>query len=92
MPAKAGIQKYLKTLDSANGCALLLEKMHYVSRLRGNDAKGRIKTFYESINFGFTIDLIIKYSNGRINLFLRLFLLPIIMKNFMVSLNLKIVI
>jgi len=35
MPAKAGIQKYLKTLDS---------------RLRGNDAKGRFKTFYESIN------------------------------------------
>ena len=34
MPAKAGIQKYLKTLDS---------------RLRGNDAKGRIKTFYESV-------------------------------------------
>jgi len=36
MPAKAGIQKYLKTLDS---------------RLRGHDAKGRIKTFYENINF-----------------------------------------
>jgi len=36
MPAKAGIYKYLKTLDS---------------RLRGNDAKGRIKTFYEIINF-----------------------------------------
>jgi hypothetical protein len=35
MPAKAGIQKYLKTLDS---------------RLRGNDAKGRFKTFYETIN------------------------------------------
>jgi hypothetical protein len=34
MPAKAGIQKYLKTLDS---------------RLRGNDAKGRFKTFYETI-------------------------------------------
>ena len=30
MPAKAGIQNYLKTLDS---------------RLRGNDAKGRFKTF-----------------------------------------------
>jgi len=37
MPAKAGIQKYLKTLDS---------------RLRGNDTKGRFKTIYESINFG----------------------------------------
>ena len=36
MPAKAGIQKYLKILDS---------------RLRGNDAKGRFKTFYETINF-----------------------------------------
>jgi hypothetical protein len=35
MPAKAGIHKYLKTLDS---------------RFRGNDAKGQIKTFYESIN------------------------------------------
>jgi hypothetical protein len=30
MPAKAGIQNYLKTLDS---------------RLRGNDVKGRIKNF-----------------------------------------------
>jgi len=39
MPAKAGIQNYLKTLDS---------------RLRGNDAKGRFKTFYETI--------IIRYS------------------------------
>ena len=35
MPAKAGIQNYSKTLDS---------------RLRGNDAKGRFKTFYETIN------------------------------------------
>ena len=34
MPAKAGIQNYLKTLDS---------------RLRGNDAKGGFKTFYEGI-------------------------------------------
>jgi hypothetical protein len=34
MPAKAGIQNYLKTLDP---------------RLRGNDAKGRFKTFYETI-------------------------------------------
>ena len=41
MPAKAGIQKYLKTLASA--------MLHYVPRLRGNDAKGRIKTFYETI-------------------------------------------
>ena len=32
--AKAGIQNYLKTLDS---------------RLRGNDAKGRFKTFNEAI-------------------------------------------
>jgi hypothetical protein len=35
MPAKAGIQNYLKTMDSG---------------LRGNDAKGRFKTFYETIN------------------------------------------
>ena len=35
MPAKAGIQNYLKTLDF---------------RLRGNDVKGRFKTFYETIN------------------------------------------
>ena len=35
MPAKAGIQNYLKALDS---------------RLCGNDAKGRFKTFYETIN------------------------------------------
>ena len=35
MPAKAGIQNYLKTLDS---------------RLRGNDARGRFKTFYETIS------------------------------------------
>jgi hypothetical protein len=34
MPAKAGIQKHLKILDS---------------RLRGNDAKGDFKTFYQSI-------------------------------------------
>ncbi len=34
MPAKAGIQNYLKTLDS---------------RLRVNDAKGRFKLFYETI-------------------------------------------
>jgi hypothetical protein len=35
MPAKAGIQNHLKILDS---------------RLRGNDAKGDFKTFYETIN------------------------------------------
>jgi hypothetical protein len=34
MPAKAGIQKHLKILDS---------------RLRGIDAKGGFKTFYQSI-------------------------------------------
>ena len=34
MPAKAGIQNYLKTLDS---------------RLRGNDVKGRFKTYYKTI-------------------------------------------
>ena len=37
MPAKAGIQKYSKTLDS---------------RLRRNDVKGRFKTFYETITVG----------------------------------------
>ena len=37
MPAKAGIQNYLKTLDSG---------------LRGNDVKGRFKTFYETITIG----------------------------------------
>jgi hypothetical protein len=36
MPAKAGIQNHLNILDS---------------RLRGNDAKGGFKTFYETINF-----------------------------------------
>ena len=35
MPAEEGIQNYLKILDS---------------RLRRNDIKGRIKTFYDSIN------------------------------------------
>ncbi len=39
MPAKAGIQNYLKTLDSS---------------LRGNDAKGRLKSFYETINLQFS--------------------------------------
>ena len=34
MPAKVDIQNYLKTLGS---------------RLRGNDVKGRFKTFFESI-------------------------------------------
>jgi len=33
MPAKAGIQNYLKTLDSS---------------LLGNDVKGRFKAFYET--------------------------------------------
>jgi len=41
MPAEAGIQNYLKTLDS---------------RLRGNDVKGRFKTFYETLK----IDTIVK--------------------------------
>ena len=35
MPVGAGIQNYLKTLDS---------------RLHGNDVKGRFKAFYETIN------------------------------------------
>jgi len=37
MPAKAGIQNYLISLGS---------------RLRGNDAKGHFKTFYETIIVG----------------------------------------
>ena len=37
MPAKAGIQNYLKTLES---------------RLRGNDVIGRFKAFYETIKLG----------------------------------------
>ena len=41
MPAKAGIQNCLKILDS---------------RLRGNDVKGRNKTFYDTINFQISIE------------------------------------
>ena len=37
MPAKADIQNYLKILDY---------------RLRGNDVKGCIKTFYDTIKVG----------------------------------------
>ena len=44
MPAKAGIQKYLKTLASR-------PTLSRGQALRGNDAKRRIKTFYEIINF-----------------------------------------
>ena len=40
MPAKAGIQKYLKKLDF---------------RFRGNDAQGRFKTFYEFIKIEYRI-------------------------------------
>jgi len=40
MPAKAGIQNYLKILDS---------------RLHGSDVKGRIRTSYETINLQFSI-------------------------------------
>ena len=42
MPAKAGNQNHLKILDSC---------------LRGNDVKGRIKTFYETINLQLSIRL-----------------------------------
>ena len=42
MLAKAGIQNYLKTLDS---------------RIRGNDAKGRFKIFYETINIQSSFDI-----------------------------------
>ena len=52
MPAKAGIQNYLKTLDS---------------RLRGNDAKGRFKTFYETINIDdATLYQILKQASYKI--------------------------
>ena len=53
MPAKAGIQNYLKTLDS---------------RLRGNDANGRFKTFYETINIDdATLYLILRQANRKIS-------------------------
>jgi hypothetical protein len=51
MPAKAGIQNYLKILDS---------------RLRGNDVKGGFKTFYETIkssNFELVSYFEIRYSD-----------------------------
>jgi len=40
MPAKAGIQNYLKSLDSC---------------LRRNDVKGRFRTYYETINSEFCL-------------------------------------
>ena len=40
--AKAGIQNYLKTLDS--------RPLPTKGQARGNDAKGRFKTFYGAIN------------------------------------------
>ena len=43
MPAKAGIQNYLNLLDS---------------HLRGNDIKGRIKTFYDTIKIEHSINVI----------------------------------
>mgnify|MGYP001827873514 CR=1 FL=1 len=55
MPAKAGIQNKLKTLDS---------------RLRGNDVKGRFKIFYEPIIFGKRrkFGLIRKDAGGGVNI------------------------
>jgi len=53
MPAKAGIQNYLISLDS---------------RLRGNDAKGVFKTFYETINVGrsmFDVHLLRKTGKAK---------------------------
>ena len=47
MPARAGIQNYLKTLDS---------------RLRGNDAKGRFKTYYETINAEHRITMSLRFA------------------------------
>ena len=46
MPAKAGIQNHLKILDS---------------RLRGNDAKGGFKTFYETINIERSILIALRF-------------------------------
>jgi len=51
MPAKAGIQNYLKILDY---------------RLRGNDVKGGFRTFYEisrCSNFEFVSYFEIRYSD-----------------------------
>jgi hypothetical protein len=56
MPAKADIQSYLKTLDS---------------RLRENDAKGRFKAFYETINVGRSI-FIFKRNPAPHNCYLRM--------------------
>ena len=76
MPAKAGIQNYLKTLDS---------------RLRGNDVKGRFKTFYESIkvNIGlFLKDLKSKYYFRQvIPVVINMFRLPDFLTSDMVVCN-----
>ena len=61
MPAKAGIQNYLKSLDS---------------RLRGNDVKGRFRTYYETIN---TRKKLNWAPNSEFNILKRL---PLIMNHF----------
>jgi hypothetical protein len=53
MPAKAGIQNHLKILDS---------------RLRGNDAKGGFKTFYENINVHLLTQAFMALSHFRLQL------------------------
>jgi len=52
MPAKAGIQNYLISLDS---------------RLRGNDAKGVFKTFYETINVEHRIMMSLRFIYFKTN-------------------------
>ena len=52
MPAKEGIQNYLKTLDS---------------RLRGNDAEGRFKTFYETINVEHRVLMALRFIYFKTN-------------------------
>jgi hypothetical protein len=60
MPAKAGIQKYLKTLDSRS--------LPAKGQARGNDTEGHFKTFYgfiiidcKNISFNkFSLSLILR--------------------------------
>ena len=63
MPAKAGIQNYLKILDS---------------RLRGNDAKGGFKTFYETIDLQFSASGGSGFSLKRLRVHIRYMTLPAI--------------
>jgi len=53
MPAKAGIQNCLKTLVSPSTLLRVVSLSNH--RLRGNDARGCIKTFYQTIKIGMAI-------------------------------------